>query len=103
MLDYKTDLPIPKLAPGQILVKNAFAGINYIDTYFRSGLYPSPVLPRILGGEASGEVAAVHESVASRADLKVGAKVVYMPVPGRDTGTYAQYSAVTADAAVVPA
>ena len=45
---------------GQVKVKQHASGVNYIDTYFRMGMYPSPVgLPFIAGNEAAGEVIAV--------------------------------------------
>ncbi|KAF5017924.1 hypothetical protein F66182_10108, partial [Fusarium sp. NRRL 66182] len=39
------DVPVPKAAAGQILVRNQIAGVNYLDTYFRSGLYKAPQFP----------------------------------------------------------
>lgn len=44
---------------GQVLVKNEFIGVNFIDTYFRSGLYPRPSYPSGLGEEGAGTVEAV--------------------------------------------
>src|SRR6516165_10240317 len=74
---------------GQVRIKNHACGINYIDTYFRSGLYPSPTgLPFISGNEAAGEVVAVGPGVT---DLKVGDRVAYTSAPtssapsGRET------------------
>ncbi|KAH7353556.1 quinone oxidoreductase [Plectosphaerella cucumerina] len=91
VLTYTENAPLPKLAENQVLVRNAFAGVNFIDTYFRTGLYATPPenFPLTLGREASGTVAAVHPSVTS---LAVGDKVVYMG----GVGTYAAYSAVPA-------
>jgi NADPH:quinone reductase-like Zn-dependent oxidoreductase len=60
VFEYTTSAPVPTLPPGQIFVKNTFAGINYIDTYLRTGLYPPPPgasLPMIVGQEAAGTVA----------------------------------------------
>lgn len=93
VLEHK-DIPVPALKDGQVLVRNDFAGINFIDTYFRSGLYPAPGFPLTLGREAAGEVIAAHASVAN---LQPGARVVYM---GGETGSYAQYTAVAADKVV---
>ncbi|POR39742.1 Uncharacterized protein TPAR_00060, partial [Tolypocladium paradoxum] len=56
------DVPVPAPGPGQVLVRNRFAGVNFIDTYFRTGLYPLPHLPATLGREAAGEVVAAHAS-----------------------------------------
>ncbi|KAK1993179.1 NAD(P)-binding protein [Colletotrichum falcatum] len=90
VLDYRTDIPVPALADGHVLVRNAYAGVNYIDTYFRTGLYPT-ALPHTLGREGSGTVVAVHPSAAP-AGFNPGDRVVFMgPV-----GSYAAYSAVPA-------
>ncbi|KAI1875330.1 hypothetical protein JX265_004388 [Neoarthrinium moseri] len=93
VLQWKTDIPVPELADGQILVKNEWVGVNYIDTYFRAGLYKAP-LPMITGAEAGGIVAAVHESVCG---FKPGDRVGYLD-PAR--GAYAQYKAVAASKAI---
>jgi len=46
--------------PGQVKLKQHAAGVNYIDTYFRMGMYPSPVgMPFVSGNEGAGEVIAV--------------------------------------------
>lgn len=55
VLEYRTNLPVPTLKEGEILVKNTYVGINYIDITLRSGVYPSPK-PKILGSEGEGEV-----------------------------------------------
>src|SRR3982751_2858549 len=67
----QADIPAP--GPNQIRVKQAAAGINYIDTYFRTGAYPPPNgYPLILGNEGSGDVIAVGPGVT---DFKVGDRV----------------------------
>ncbi|EOO01151.1 putative quinone oxidoreductase protein [Phaeoacremonium minimum UCRPA7] len=91
VLGWKEDLTVPELKEGQILVKNEFAGVNYIDTYFRNGMYKSDY-PLITGKEAAGVVVAVHDSVKAFAP---GDRVVYL-----DEHTYAQYSAIPAIKAV---
>ncbi|MEA9393000.1 quinone oxidoreductase [Acerihabitans sp. TG2] len=58
----------------QVQVANKAIGINYIDTYVRSGLYPTPTMPSGLGTEAAGVVVKVGSGVT---DLKVGDRVVY--------------------------
>ena len=64
---------IPAPGPGQIKIKQHAAGVNYIDTYFRMGMYPSPVgMPFVSGNEGAGEVIAVGSGVT---DLKVGDRV----------------------------
>ncbi|KAK4494567.1 hypothetical protein PRZ48_013923 [Zasmidium cellare] len=93
VLQHKTDLPVPKPKEGEILVKNDFIGINFIDTYFRSGLYPPPQFPYTLGREASGTIASLGPS--NTLDFKEGEKVVWM-----DVGAYAEYSAVPAAKAI---
>jgi len=70
------DVEIPAPGQGQIKIKQHACGVNFIDTYFRSGLYPSPVgLPFIAGNESAGEVAAVGPDVT---DVKVGERVAFV-------------------------
>jgi NADPH2:quinone reductase len=66
----EVDLPAP--GPGEVLIRNEAVGLNYIDTYFRSGLYPA-ALPSGLGMEAAGVVEAVGEGVTH---LKPGQRAV---------------------------
>ncbi|SPN98467.1 related to NADPH2:quinone reductase [Cephalotrichum gorgonifer] len=87
-----TTIPVPTLAENQVLVQNAYAGVNFIDTYFRTGLYKAP-LPLTPGREGSGTVVAVHPSVTS---LAVGDKVVYTS----NNNGYAGYTAVVASNAL---
>jgi NADPH2:quinone reductase len=88
------DKPTPK--PGQILIRHEAIGINFIDTYQRSGLYPMK-LPSGLGSEAAGVVEAVGDGVTR---FKVGDHVAYAGSPG----AYADYGLVIAERAVaVPA
>src|SRR6202165_2053822 len=62
--------------PGQIKLKQHACGVNYIDTYFRMGMYPSPVgMPFVSGNEGAGEVIAVGPDVT---DIKVGDRVGYV-------------------------
>ncbi|KAF4555441.1 Zinc-binding dehydrogenase-like protein 15 [Elsinoe fawcettii] len=89
VLEYKTDLPVPKPKEGQVLVHNSFIGVNYIDTYFRTGLYPAPSFPYMLGREASGTVVSAPSGTPH--GLKEGDKVVYM-----SEATYAEYTAAPA-------
>ncbi|KAF1817422.1 NAD(P)-binding protein [Eremomyces bilateralis CBS 781.70] len=92
VLQYTTHLPVPEPQPGQILVKNAFIGVNYIDTYFRTGLYKAPSFPYILGREAAGTVAALGSGETY--GLQPGDQVVFM-----QEGTYTEYVTVGADRA----
>lgn len=88
VLQYRTDLPVPEPKQGEVLVKNDFIGINYIDTYFRTGLYPSPK-PEILGKEASGTVIDSHHTTCPT--FQTGDRVVWMGGSG-----YAEYTAAPA-------
>jgi NADPH:quinone reductase len=83
------EAPQPSPGPGQVLIKAEAIGVNYIDTYFRSGAYPRDV-PFILGQEVCGTVAAVGDDVAA---LEVGDRVVTVAT----SGAYAEYSIAPAD------
>ncbi|KGK37358.1 hypothetical protein JL09_g3503 [Pichia kudriavzevii] len=74
VLKYKTDYPVPSISDDEILVKNKYSGINFIEYYFREGVYPIS-LPHIPGSEASGEVVAVGRNIK---DYKVGDKIAYL-------------------------
>ena len=90
------DIEVPAPGPGQIRIKQHACGVNYIDTYFRSGLYPPPPpqkLPFVAGNEGAGEVIAVGPGVA---DLKVGDRVAYTLA----LGGYAAERLMAADRAV---
>jgi len=82
------DLPVPVPAPGQVLVKIKSIGVNYIDVYFRTGLYKAD-LPVTIGMEAAGVVESVGEGVT---DLAVGDPVAY----AMERGSYAEYAVVPA-------
>jgi len=70
------DVQIPAPGEGQIKIKQHACGINFIDTYFRVGLYPSPVgMPFIAGNESAGEVIQVGPGVS---DVKVGDRVAFV-------------------------
>jgi len=86
----ETERPAP--GPGQVLVKIEAAGVNFIDTYQRTGHYKVP-LPFIPGQEAAGIVAAVGPGVA---EPRVGDRVAYATV----LGAYAEYAVVPADRVV---
>lgn len=81
--------PTPTPGPGQVLIKAEAIGVNFIDTYFRSGLYPRET-PFISGSEVCGTVEAVGEDVAA---LNVGDRVV----TDKALGAYAQYTVAPAD------
>lgn len=87
VLEVRTSHPVPTPQEGQLLVKNNIIGINYIDTYFRTGLYPS-AKPEILGREAVGTVVALGPG-ANPYNFQVGDRVAWMA-----TSSYAEYTAV---------
>ncbi|MCC7346353.1 MAG: quinone oxidoreductase [Variibacter sp.] len=68
------EIEVGQPGPGQIRIKQHACGVNFIDTYFRSGLYPAPSLPFVNGSEGAGEVIAVGSGVS---DFKVGDRVAY--------------------------
>ncbi len=75
------DVDLPDPSPGEVRMRTTAAGLNFIDTYFRSGLYPSE-LPSGLGSEAAGVVEAVGDGV----DLTIGDRVATF---GPTRGAYA--------------
>ncbi len=82
---------IPTIGPKDILVKNAYAGVNYIDTYHRSGVYP--LRSKVIGMEGAGEVVAVGEAVTT---VSLGDKVAWPAT----INSYAEYVVVPHDRAV---
>jgi NADPH2:quinone reductase len=74
---------------GQVRIRHTAIGVNFIDTYQRSGLYPMP-LPQVAGNEGAGVVDAVGSGVA---DLKAGDRVAYTGLPG----SYCESRVVPAD------
>lgn len=83
------EVPEPKAGPGQAVVKLEAAGLNYIDVYFRTGMYKAP-LPLTPGLEGAGTVTQVGDGVK---DLKPGDRVAYTGIPG----SYAQMNVCPAD------
>ncbi|OBG91144.1 NADPH:quinone reductase [Mycobacterium sp. E136] len=81
--------PQPTPGPGEVLIKAEAIGVNFLDTYFRSGQYPRET-PFVVGNEVCGTVEAVGEDVAA---LKVGDRVV----TAQANGAYAEYSVAPAD------
>lgn len=80
------DLPRPEPQEGEALVKLAAIGVNFIDIYFRQGLYKAPETPVKLGSEGAGTVAAAVKGGA----LQVGDRIAY----AMSRGSYAEYAAV---------
>ncbi|KAK9463211.1 uncharacterized protein V1516DRAFT_667130 [Lipomyces oligophaga] len=91
ILQYQ-DVPVPTISSTQVLVKNEYGGLNMVDSYFRSGLYPQ-TYPYITGREGAGKVVAIGSEVTSFA---VGDRVAYMV-----TGAFAEFVAVPAAGAIV--
>src|SRR5579875_2472604 len=82
------DLPRPEPRAGEVLVRIAASGVNFIDTYFREGRYPSP-LPFIPGQEAAGTVVETGQDVEGFAP---GDRVAWTG----SRGTYAEYACAPA-------
>ncbi|MGV1086427.1 MAG: quinone oxidoreductase family protein [Mycobacterium sp.] len=81
--------PTPSPGTGEVLIRADAIGVNYIDTYFRSGVYPREV-PFVVGMEVCGTVAAVGDDVAA---INVGDRVV----TANANGAYAEYCTAPAD------
>lgn len=77
------EVPLPEPKAGEVRVKLAASGVNFIDIYHRTGLYPN-TLPLVLGSEGSGIVDKVGDEVT---ELKVGDRVAYASLPA----SYAEY------------
>jgi NADPH2:quinone reductase len=84
------DVELPPPGPGEVLMRHTVAGLNYIDTYYRSGLYQVP-LPTGIGSEGAGVVEAVGPNVT---EVAVGDRVAYGNAP---PGSYAEKRLVAAD------
>ncbi len=88
------EVEVPAPGPGQVKIRNRAIGVNFIDTYFRMGMYPSPVgMPFVSGNEGAGDVIAVGPGVT---DVKVGDRVGYTSA----LGAYAAERILPADRAV---
>jgi NADPH2:quinone reductase len=77
------DVPTPEPGAGEVLIKHEAVGLNYIDVYFRSGLYKAPHMPLTIGMEGAGTVLALGSGVTS---LAVGDRIAYAgPIGGYAT------------------
>ncbi len=85
------EIEVGEPGPGQVRLRQTAIGLNYIDTYHRTGLYPLPALPGVLGMEAAGVVEAVGAGVA---DFTPGSRAAYASPP---PGAYAEIRLVAAD------
>ena len=84
------DVEVGRPGPGEARIRHTAVGLNFIDTYHRSGLYPLPGLPAVLGREAAGVVEEIGEGVT---DLAPGDRVAYPMGPG----SYAEEAVISAD------
>ena len=84
------EVEVPEPGPGRVLVQVAASGVNFIDTYFRAGVYPRP-LPAVLGAEGAGTVARLGPGVTG---LAPGDHVAWAD---DNAGSYAEYDVVNAD------
>jgi NADPH2:quinone reductase len=84
------EVPLPDPKPGEVLVRHKAVGLNYIDVYFRTGLYKAPAMPVTVGMEGAGVIEAVGDGVT---DLKVGDRVAYAGA----LGAYAEARCAPAD------
>jgi NADPH2:quinone reductase len=88
------DATLPDPGPDEIVVEHAAIGLNYIDVYFRDGLYPAPNgVPFTPGHEGSGKVIAIGGDVS---DLAVGDRIAYVG----PLGSYARHRIIKADIAI---
>lgn len=93
VLQYKeTEILKPKA--NEVLIEQKAIGVNFIDTYFRSGLYKYPSLPAILGSEAAGVVIEIGQDVK---DIKVGDRVCYVD----NNSAYQKYRTIIADKLII--
>jgi NADPH2:quinone reductase len=85
------DISLGAPGPGEVRIRNEAIGLNFLDVYYRTGLYPSPsALPLIVGHEGAGVVLAVGPDVK---DMKVGDRVAYT----NPIGAYAEERLIPAD------
>ena len=84
------DVPLPDPGPGEALVRHEAIGLNYIDVYFRTGLYKVPRFPAVVGQEGAGIVTAIGPDVTT---VAVGDRVAY----AGPLGAYASNRVIAAD------
>ncbi len=84
---------VPPPGPGEVTLRHRAVGLNFIDVYHRTGLYPQPSLPFTLGSEGAGEVTALGDGVTG---LSVGDRVAY----AGPMGAYAEARNIPADRVV---
>ncbi len=84
------DVEVGKPGAGEVVLKQDAVGLNYIDVYHRTGLYPLPALPAAIGMEAAGVVEALGEGVT---EFRRGDRVAYAAAP---PGAYAESRVIPA-------
>lgn len=87
------DVSVGQPGQGEVRIRHTAVGLNYIDTYHRTGLYPVPSLPGVIGMEAAGEVVEVGAGVSG---LKAGDRVAY----ANPIGAYAEERLIPAERVV---
>ena len=87
------EVPLADPGPGEVLVRHEAVGLNFIDTYHRSGLYPVPSLPTAIGMEAAGVVEAVGPPAGNGPSFQAGDRVVY----GFGLGAYCERRVMPTD------
>lgn len=78
-----TERELPPPAPGEVRIRQTAVGVNFVDIYLRTGLYPLPQMPAVIGVEAAGRVEEVGDGVT---DFRPGDRVAYGGLPA---GSYA--------------
>ncbi len=87
------EVPLTDPGPGEVLVRHEAVGLNFIDTYHRSGLYPVPSLPTAIGMEAAGVVEAVGPPAGNGPSFQAGDRVAY----GFGLGAYCERRVMPTD------
>ena len=77
-------IPVAEPAPGEVRIRQSAIGVNFVDIYFRTGLYPLSTFPAVLGFEGAGTIEAIGPDVVN---LRPGDRVAYAGVP---MGAYAE-------------
>jgi len=92
----KTTIPFPKVNPGDVVIKVDYFGVNFIDTYFRSGLYKFKTLPGVLGHEAAGTIVALptDQDVHNNKTFKNQGFAVGGKVAAYSLGSHATYISI---------
>src|SRR5882724_1355146 len=81
------EAPVPEPGPGEALIEIHVSGVNFVDTYVRSGLYKPPSIPFTPGAEGAGIISKLGAGVT---DVRVGDRVAY----ATSLGSYAEFAAV---------